>query len=133
MKNETFFTKNLVDSFFNKYIKSLTRKIGCEEIISSLSNLGLLNKNIFEDQEKANKISSIISIFGAINIPIIKFSVDWWNTLHQTASISKFSKPNIDPSMMIPLIIMTLAFIFIGASIAVLRIKTEIHLRKQST
>ena len=45
----------------------------------------------------------------------------------------KFSKPNIDPSMMIPLIIMTLAFIFIGASIAVLRIKTEIHLRKQST
>lgn len=73
---------------------------------------------------------SYLSIIGAINIPIIKFSVDWWNTLHQPATISKLSKPNIDPSMMTPLIIMTFAFIMIGIAIAILRIKTEIISRK---
>ena len=87
----------------------------------------------FENRVVREKVVAIFILVGSVNLPIVKFSVDWWNTLHQTASISKFSKPNIDPSMMIPLIIMTLAFIFIGASIAVLRIKTEIHLRKQST
>ena len=65
-------------------------------------------------------------------MPIIKFSVDWWNTLHQPATISKLSKPSIDPSMMTPLIIMTVAFILIGISIAILRIKTEIIAREQN-
>ena len=78
------------------------------------------------------KIVSIFILVGSINLPIVKYSVDWWNTLHQPASISKLSKPNIDISMITPLAIMTLAFIFIGISIAILRIKTEIHNRKQS-
>ena len=65
-------------------------------------------------------------------MPIIKFSVDWWNTLHQPATISKLSKPSIDPSMLTPLIIMTVAFILIGISIAILRIKTEIIARDQN-
>ena len=69
---------------------------------------------------------------GSINLPIVKFSVDWWNTLHQPASISKLSKPNIDISMMIPLIIMTIAFILIGVLIAIIRIKTEINKRKHN-
>ena len=85
---------------------------------------------IFEDSDKAFKVTSIITILGIINVPIIKYSVDWWNTLHQPASISKLSKPSIDTSMMIPLIIMTIAFILIGLSIAILRIKTEINKRK---
>ena len=54
-------------------------------------------------------------------IAIVKFSVDWWNALHQPASISKLSKPNIDISMMIPLIIMTIAFILIGVLIAIMK------------
>ena len=87
----------------------------------------------FENRYVREKIVAIFILVGSVNLPIVKFSVDWWNTLHQTASISKLSKPNIDTSMMVPLIIMTLSFIFIGISIAILRIKTEIHLRKQST
>ena len=87
----------------------------------------------FEKRFVREKIVAIFILVGSVNLPIVKFSVDWWNTLHQPASISKLSKPNIDPSMMIPLIIMTLAFMFIGICIAILRIKTEIHIRRQST
>ena len=94
--------------------------------------LYILSWRIIDDKNKLNKITSLIGILGLINIPIIKFSVDWWNTLHQPASISKLSKPSIDPSMMTPLIIMTLALILIGLSIAILRINTEISNRKNS-
>ena len=69
-------------------------------------------------------------IVGSINLPIIKFSVDWWNTLHQPASISRLSSPSIDPSMLQPLIIMTLAFFLIGLFIASIRIRSEILERK---
>ncbi len=80
----------------------------------------------FENRNVREKTVGIFVLIGSINLPIIKFSVDWWNTLHQPASISKLSKPSIDPSMITPLIIMTLAFVFIGLSIAILRINTEI-------
>ena len=86
----------------------------------------------FEKIEVKEKIIAIFVVIGSINLPIIKFSVDWWNTLHQPASISKLSSPSIDPSMLKPLIAMTLAFTFIGLIIAILRIKTEIILRKKS-
>ena len=99
-------------------------------ILFILYILYLLSFKIFEDENKSNKISSIIAIFGAINIPIIKFSVDWWNTLHQPASISKLSSPSIHYSMMTPLIIMTFSFICIGLLIAIMRIKSEIEERK---
>ena len=86
----------------------------------------------FENIKVREKIAAIFVLVGSVNLPIVKFSVDWWNTLHQPATISKLSKPNIDPSMMTPLIIMTIAFIFIGITVAILRIKTEIIIREQS-
>ena len=86
----------------------------------------------FENIRVREKVTAIFVIVGSINLPIVKFSVDWWNTLHQPATISKLSKPSIDPSMMTPLIIMTVAFIFIGITIAILRIKTEIIAREQN-
>ena len=84
----------------------------------------------FENRIVREKVVAIFIIVGSVNLPIVKFSVDWWNTLHQPATISKLSKPSIDPSMMTPLIIMTFAFIMIGIAIAILRIKTEIISRK---
>ena len=84
----------------------------------------------FENRVVREKVVAIFILVGSINLPIIKFSVDWWNTLHQPATISKLSKPSIDPSMMIPLFIMTFAFTMIGIAIAILRIKTEIISRK---
>ena len=84
----------------------------------------------FENRIVREKVVAIFILVGSVNLPIVKFSVDWWNTLHQPATISKLSKPSIDPSMMTPLIIMTFAFIMIGITIAILRIKTEIISRK---
>ena len=84
----------------------------------------------FENRVVREKVVAIFVLVGSINLPIIKFSVDWWNTLHQPATISKLSKPSIDPSMMVPLFIMTFAFTMIGIAIAILRIKTEIISRK---
>ena len=86
----------------------------------------------FENRAVREKVVAIFILVGSINLPIVKFSVDWWNTLHQPATISKLSKPSIDPSMMTPLIIMTFAFIMVGIAIAILRIKTEIILRKSN-
>ncbi len=84
----------------------------------------------FENRIVREKVVAVFILVGSVNLPIVKFSVDWWNTLHQPATISKLSKPSIDPSMMIPLIIMTFAFMMIGLAIAILRIKTEIISRK---
>ena len=77
------------------------------------------------------KVVAIFIIIGSINLPIIKYSVDWWNTLHQPASVSKLSSPSIDLSMLQPLLVMTIAFSMMGIIIAILRIKAEILLRKK--
>jgi len=87
-------------------------------------------KNSFTNINVAEKITAVFVIVGSINLPIIKFSVDWWNTLHQPASFSKLSSPSIDPSMLRPLILMTIAFTLIGLTIAIVRIKAEIYQRK---
>ena len=87
-------------------------------------------KNSFPNIAIGEKITAILIIVGSINLPIIKFSVDWWNTLHQPASISKLSSPSIDTSMLTPLLIMTIAFTLIGLTIAIMRIKAEIIERK---
>ena len=85
----------------------------------------------FENRDVREKTIAIFILIGSINLPIIKFSVDWWNTLHQPASISKLSSPSIDISMLQPLLIMTLSFSLIGIIIAILRIKAEILIRKK--
>ena len=84
----------------------------------------------FENKEVREKTIAIFILIGSINLPIIKFSVDWWNTLHQPASVSKLSSPSIDISMLQPLLVMTIAFCLIGLIIAILRRKAEILIRK---
>jgi len=86
----------------------------------------------FENREVREKTTAIFIIIGSINLPIIKFSVDWWNTLHQPASVSKLSSPSMDSSMLQPLLVMTVAFSLIGLIIAILRIKAEILIRKNN-
>ncbi len=85
----------------------------------------------FENREVREKTIAIFILIGSINLPIIKFSVDWWNTLHQPASISKLSAPSIDISMLQPLLVMSVAFSLVGLIIAILRIKAEILIRKK--
>ena len=70
----------------------------------------ILAWRIFDKKEQVIKITSIIAILGVINVPIIKFSVDWWSTLHQNSSVNLLSETSIHPSMLVPLLIMTAAF-----------------------
>ena len=78
------------------------------------------------NQETASKISAALGIIGFINIPIIKFSVDWWNTLHQPASISILSAPSIDINMLIPLLIMTLGYMLFLITLFLIKLRIEI-------
>ena len=85
----------------------------------------LLAWRIYND-ERAYKITSIIAIIGIINVPIIKYSVDWWNTLHQPASINILSKTTIHTSMLFPLMIMTAAFALFSLLIFLMKYNTEL-------
>ena len=86
----------------------------------------LIAWRIYEDKEKVYKITSIITILGIINVPIIKYSVDWWNTLHQPASINILSKSTIHSSMLVPLLIMTAAFALFSLLIFLMKYNTEL-------
>ena len=81
---------------------------------------------IFEDNDKAFKVTSIITILGITNVPIIKYSVDWWNTLHQPASINILSKSSIHISMLFPLMTMTAAFALFSLLIFLMKYNTEL-------
>lgn len=80
----------------------------------------------FDDQRTAAKAAGILAIVGVVNLPIIHFSVEWWNTLHQGASITKFDKPSIDSDMLWPLLLNILGFAFFFASVMLIRFKNEI-------
>ena len=86
----------------------------------------LLAWRIYEDKDQVYKITSIITILGIINVPITKYSVDWWNTLHQPASINILSKSSIHSSMLFPLIIMTAAFALFSVLIFLMKYNTEL-------
>ena len=81
---------------------------------------------IYGNDEKVIKITSIITLLGIINVPIIKYSVDWWNTLHQPASINILSKSSIHTSMLFPLLIMTAAFALFSLLIFLMKYNTEL-------
>ena len=88
--------------------------------------LYLIAWRIYENNEKVFKVTAIITIVGIINVPIIKYSVDWWNTLHQPASINILSKSSIHVSMLYPLLIMTAAFTLFSLLIFLMKYNTEL-------
>ena len=79
-----------------------------------------------DNYEKAIKISSIIAIIGTFNLPIIKYSVDWWNTLHQPSSITLTSAPTIHYTMLVPLIIMFFGMVIYSFIVFLMKYKTEV-------
>jgi len=95
-------------------------------ILALFYGMYLLAWRIYEDKDKIFKITSIITILGIINVPIIKYSVDWWNTLHQPASINILSKSSIHMSMLFPLMIMTAAFALFSLLIFLMKYNTEL-------
>jgi len=81
---------------------------------------------ITDDNDKAIKASSVIAIIGLINVPIVKFSVDWWSTLHQPASVNLLKDTTIHSSMLVPLVIMTAAFALFSLLIFLMKYNTEL-------
>ena len=95
--------------------------------------LFIISLKYFKNNENLAKILSIISILGIINIPIIKYSVEWWSTLHQPASIKLLGTSSIHPSMLIPLFLMLLVLLLYCALIFLMKYKTEIiKIKKQN-
>ena len=86
----------------------------------------ILSWRIFQSTNQVNKVTSFIAILGLINVPIIKFSVDWWSTLHQPASVNLLSETSIHSSMLIPLVIMTAAFALFALLIFLMKYNTEL-------
>ena len=82
--------------------------------------------NAFDDPERGAKAGAILALVGWINVPIVKFSVDWWNTLHQPASISRFAKPALHPSIMTPLLVMAAAYMLLFATLLLIRVRAAI-------
>lgn len=86
--------------------------------------------NAFDDAGRGARAGALLALVGAINLPIIKFSVDWWNTLHQPASVLRFGGPTIAISMLLPLFVMWLAFMLLFGWLLLLRMRTALNERK---
>ena len=86
-----------------------------------------------DDPRRAARASAILALVGVVNIPVIHFSVQWWNTLHQPASVSKMGTPTIAPSMLIPLLLMAFAFTFYFVAVLLIRMRNEILERERHT
>src|SRR6202043_1867453 len=86
--------------------------------------------NAFDDASRGARAGSLLALVGVVNLPVIKFSVDWWNTLHQPASVMKLGGPSIDVSMLVPLLVMATAFTLFFATLLLVRVRAAIIARK---
>ena len=80
----------------------------------------------FDDPARGARAAAVLAIVGVINLPIIKFSVDWWNTLHQPASVLRLAGPTIDPAMLAPLFMMAGAYLTLFLALQIVRMKSEL-------
>lgn len=88
----------------------------------------------FDDRQRGRRSAAVLAIVGAINLPIIKFSVDWWNTLHQPASLMRMDGPRVDPAMLWPLLIMAIGFQILFFALLLMRMKAMLlEARHRST
>jgi heme exporter protein C len=103
-------------------------------LVLFLLYLGIIAiRQTMDDTPRGARVAAIMTLVGLIDIPIIKFSVDWWNTLHQPTSVFRFGAPTIDPSILIPLFIMTAAFTLAFATLLLAAMRNEILRRRVRT
>jgi heme exporter protein C len=103
-------------------------------LVLFLMYLGLIALwNAVEDPIRAGKAAAVLTLVGSINLPIIKFSVDWWNTLHQPASVFRFDGPTIHISMLIPLLLTAVGMTFLFLALHMVAMRTEILRRRVRT
>jgi heme exporter protein C len=103
-------------------------------LVLFLMYLGLIALwRAIEDPARAGRAAAVLTLVGAINLPIIKFSVDWWNTLHQPASLLRVGAPTIHPAILAPLLVMGLAFLLLFATLHLSAMRNEILRRRVRT
>ena len=93
-----------------------------------LGHIALSRAN--DDAERGDRAAAILALVGVVNLPIIKFSVEWWNTLHQPASLFRLGGPAIDPSMLTPLLLMWAAYMSYFVAVLIVRMRGELALRR---
>jgi heme exporter protein C len=103
-------------------------------LVMFLMYLGLIALwNTVEDPTRAGRAAAILTLVGALNLPIIKFSVDWWNTLHQGTSVFRLDGPSIHPAILAPLLVMTVAFTLLFVTLHLAAMRNEILRRRVRT
>jgi heme exporter protein C len=86
--------------------------------------------NAFDDMQRGARAGSVLALVGVVNLPIIKFSVDWWNTLHQSESVFRMGGPTIDASMLWPLLVMAVGYLLLFKTLLFVRMRTALNERK---
>src|SRR5437762_3338183 len=86
--------------------------------------------NAFDEPSRGARAGSVLALVGVVNLPIVKFSVDWWNTLHQPASVVRLGGPRIDIAMLVPLVVMAAGFSLLFLALAMLRMRAALNERK---
>lgn len=100
-------------------------------LVLLLLYLGLIAlRAAVDDPSRAGRAAAVLTLVGAINLPIVKFSVDWWNTLHQPASVFRMDGPTIDPVMLRPLLLCAVGFMLLFLALHMLAMRTEILRRR---
>jgi heme exporter protein C len=100
-------------------------------LVLFLMYLGLLALwRTVDDPSRAGRAAAILTLVGAVNLPIIKFSVDWWNTLHQPASVVRLAGPAIHPTILLPLLVMALSFLLLFMALHLAAMRNEILRRR---
>ena len=103
------------------------------ELILLFLYLGYMGlRSATEDPQRADRISAVLAIVGIVNVPIIHFSVTWWNSLHQAASVMRLDRPAMPASMLIPLLMMTLGFTLFFAAVLLVRLRGEVLSRERA-
>ena len=101
------------------------------ELILLFLYLGIMAlRSAIDDQRSAGRATAVLTLVGVVNVPIIHYSVVWWNTLHQPATVTKLDTPSIHIDMLIPLLVMTLAFQFYFFTVALMRARNEVLQRE---
>jgi heme exporter protein C len=89
-------------------------------------------RSAMDDMQRADRASAVLAVVGIVNVPIIHYSVLWWNSLHQAPSVMQLAKPTMPPSMLIPLLMMLLGFTVLFVALLLVRLRAEILNRERA-
>jgi heme exporter protein C len=103
------------------------------ELVMLFLYLGYMGlRGAIDDTARADRASAVLALVGVINLPIIHYSVDWWNSLHQGHTLLKFGKPSMPPSMLVPLLLLMLGFVLYFAALVLVRARGEVLRRERN-